>query len=132
MTPKLKNVDHVHVDVGSWAEAEAWYQSILGFNRIDALMDWAVDSGPLTIGNPEGTIHLALFESQRPKATDVIAFGASGQEFLHWKSHLENQGLELRVTDHELAYSLYFSDPWKNSHEITTYDRDYVAAKLSA
>ncbi len=25
----------------------------------------------------------------------------------------------------------YFKDPWQNSHEITTYERDYVASKLA-
>ena len=132
MAPILKDVDHLHVNVGSWSKAEEWYQSMLGFKRVDALMGWAVKNGPLTIENPEGTIHLALFESENPETTNVIAFGATGKEFLNWKTRLENHGLKLRVTDHKLAYSLYFSDPWKNSHEITTYERDYVAAKLAA
>lgn len=130
MTPTLKGVDHLHVNVGSWSEAEEWYSSVLGFKRVDALMQWAVENGPLTIENPEGTIHLALFESKNPEPINVIAFGATGEEFLNWKTHLEDQGLKLRVTDHELAYSLYFSDPWQNNHEITTYERDYVAARL--
>ena len=131
MAPILNAVDHLHVNVGSWSEAEEWYLSVLGFKRINALMAWAVENGPLTIENPEGTIHLALFESESPKTTDVIAFGASGEEFLNWKAHLEGHGLKLRVTDHKLAYSLYFNDPWQNSHEITTYERDYVATKLA-
>ncbi len=132
MAPILNAVDHLHVNVGSWSEAEEWYLSVLGFKRVDALMGWAVKNGPLTIENPEGTIHLALFESESPKTTDVIAFGAIGEEFLNWKAHLEGHGLKLRVTDHKLAYSLYFNDLWQNSHEITTYERDYVAAKLAA
>lgn len=131
MGPKLSGVDHLHVNVGSWNEAEQWYGSVLGFKRVDALMDWAVKNGPLTIENPEGTIHLALFESDHPERIKVIAFGATGDEFLKWKAHLEGQGLKLRITDHKLAYSLYFKDPWRNSHEITTYERDYVAAKLA-
>lgn len=131
MTPKLEGVDHLHVNVGSWDEAEEWYRRVLNLKRVDALMGWAVKGGPLTIENPEGTVHLALFESDTPNTTDVIAFGATGAEFLSWKTHLENLGLKLRVTDHKMAYSLYFSDPWKNSHEITTYDRDYVAKELS-
>jgi catechol-2,3-dioxygenase len=131
MTPKLKDVDHLHVNVRNWSKAEEWYLSVLGFKRVDALMGWAVKNGPLTIENPEGTIHLALFESESPETTNVIAFGATGDEFLNWKTHLEGHGLKLRVTDHKLAYSLYFSDPWQNSHEITTYERDYVAAKLA-
>ncbi|MDX1498690.1 MAG: VOC family protein [Woeseiaceae bacterium] len=131
MAPNLKNVDHLHVDVGSWREAETWYRSVLGFARVEALMGWAVKNGPLTIENPEGTIHLALFESEHPETISAIAFGATGEEFLKWKKHLEGQGLKLRVTDHKLAYSLYFSDPWGNMHEITTYERDYVAGQLA-
>ena len=38
MTPKLTGVDHLHVDVGSWSEAEDWYESVLNFKRVDALM----------------------------------------------------------------------------------------------
>jgi len=132
MLPKLNGVDHLHVNVGSWSEAEQWYRSVLNFKRIDAFMSWAVQNGPLTVENPEGTIHLALFESDKPESTNVIAFGATGEQFLKWKAHLENQGLKLRVTDHTMAYSLYFGDPWGNSHEITTYERDYVAAKLAS
>jgi catechol 2,3-dioxygenase len=131
MTPKLIGVDHLHVNVGNWSEAEEWYRSVLNFKRVDALMAWAVKNGPLTIENPEGTVHLALFESDNPERTNVIAFGASGEEFLSWKTHLENFGLELRVTDHRMAYSMYFSDPWKNNHEITTYEHDYVREKLA-
>ena len=130
MTPKLTGVDHLHVNVGSWSEAEQWYRSALNLTRVDALMPWAVKNGPLTIENPEGTVHLALFESDGPETTNVIAFGATGEEFLRWKTHLESLGLELRVADHKLAYSLYFKDPWQNSHEITTYERDFVAARL--
>ena len=130
MAPNLTGVDHLHVYVGNWKEAEDWYLSALNFKRIDALMSWAVKGGPLTIENPESTIHLALFENDEPKKSSVIAFGATGEEFLNWKGHLEDLGLELRITDHKLAYSIYFNDPWQNMHEITTYDRDYVAENL--
>ena len=130
MSPKLTGVDHLHVNVENWNEAEEWYRSVLNFKRVDALMAWAVKDGPLTIENPEGTVHLALFESDKPESTNVIAFGATGEEFLSWKTHLENRGLKLRVTDHKMAYSMYFRYPWQNSHEINTYERDYVAEKL--
>jgi len=94
---------HLHVNVGSWTEAEEWYRSVLNVNRVEALMGWAVRNAPLTIENPEGTVHLALFESGSPASTNVIAFGATGEEFLNWKTHLEAQGLKLRVTDHKMA-----------------------------
>jgi len=126
MTPKLNGIDHVHVYVADWGDAEQWYQRVLGFKRVEKFMVWAVKNGPLTLESPDGNVHLALFEREDHPDTSAIAFGASGEEFLSWKSHLEDQGLELRITDHTLAYSLYFSDPWGNLHEITTYDHDYV------
>ncbi len=126
MTPKLNGIDHVHIYVPNWAGAESWYQEILGFKRVEKFMVWAVKNGPLTLENPEGDIHLALFEREDHADTSAIAFGATGEEFLNWKAHLEEHDLELRITDHKLAYSLYFSDPWGNLHEITTYEHDYV------
>jgi catechol 2,3-dioxygenase len=130
MTPKLNGIDHVHIYVDDWDKAEQWYETVLGFKRVEAFMAWAVKGGPLTLENPEGNIHLAIFEKSGHPDTSAIAFGADAKEFLEWKAHLESLGLHIRLTDHELAYSLYFSDPWGNLHEITTYERDYVAEQL--
>ena len=131
MQPRLKGIDHVHLYVTDRVAAEAWYHDVLGFERVEKLMSWAVDDGPLTVEDAAGEIHLALFARKRPSKTTAIAFGATGVDFLAWKDHLEGLGLELRITDHQLAYSLYFSDPWDNHHEITTYERDYVATQLA-
>jgi catechol 2,3-dioxygenase len=130
MIPELNGIDHIHVYVANRDDAEKWYADILGLKRVEALMSWAVKGGPLTLENPEGNVHIALFERDDHSASTAIAFGASGEAFLAWLTHLENKGLKLRVTDHKLAYSLYFSDPDQNMHEITTYDRDYVAEHL--
>ena len=130
MTPTLNGIDHVHVYVANWGEAEKWYESVLGFKRVEKFMVWAVGGGPLTLENAEGDVHVAFFEREDHPDTSAIAFGATGEEFLAWKSHLEGQGLELRITDHDLAYSLYFSDPWGNLHEITTYEHEHVRGQL--
>ncbi len=131
MPPNLKGIDHVHVYVADWAAAEAWYRRVLGFSRVEALMPWAVDNGPLTIENADGSIHLALFQTDRRPPISTVAFGATGEEFLAWKDHLEAAQLTLRVTDHRLAYSLYFSDPDGNTYEITTYDHEHVRARVA-
>ena len=128
--PRLDGVDHVHVYVASWDAAERWYEDVLGFKRVESLMSWAVKGGPLTLENPDKTLHLALFEKENHKGDSVIAFGATGANFLAWKTHLENKGLKLRIADHQLSYSLYFTDPDANMHEITTYDREAVARQL--
>ena len=82
--------------------------------------------------NPERNILLALFERDQADGSSVIAFAASGENFARWKSHLENHGLSLRVTDHQTSYSLYFDDPDGNMHEITSYEHDYLAKRLKA
>lgn len=131
MAPKLSGIDHAHVYVDNWADAEKWFGEVLGFRRIEKLMVWATGGGPLTVENPDGTVHLALFEDAERPPSSALAFGATGKEFLAWKNHLEQHGLDIRITDHELMYSLYFNDPWQNLYEITTNDRDYVAERLN-
>jgi len=39
MTPRLIGIDHVHIYVGNWGEAEKWYQVVLGFTRVEALTE---------------------------------------------------------------------------------------------
>lgn len=131
MTPTMQGIDHVHVYVASWDAAEKWYAQVMGFKRVEAFMSWAVKGGPLTLESLDGNVHLALFERDNHPASSTIAFAASGEEFMAWKAHLESKGLELEVKDHKLAYSMYFSDPDQNMHEITTYERDYVAGRLA-
>ena len=128
--PALSGIDHVHIYVKDRPAAERWYREVLGFEPLEAFMQWATGGGPLTLEDPGGTVHLAMFESDKPP-TSTIAFGASGEEFLAWRAHLESHGLELRMADHSLSWSLYFHDPDRNYHEITTYDYDFVAAQLN-
>lgn len=131
-TPELKGFDHVHVYVSSRADAERWYGTVLGLRRVEALMQWAVEGGPLTLEDPAGQVHLAVFEREDPPRSTAIAFGATGKGFLAWKAHLERHSVELRVTDHALAYSLYFHDPDGNLYEITTYEHAYVRLRVGS
>lgn len=130
IVPKLKGIDHIHVYISEWDAAERWYRDVLGFQRVAAFESWAVPGGPLTIESADGSVHLALFEHEDPPGHSVIAFGATADEFIAWKYHLGQKGLTLRITDHDLAYSLYFKDPDDNMHEITTYDHEAVRAVL--
>ena len=81
MAPKLSGIDHVHVYVSDRDEAESWYLDVLGFRSAEAFRVWATPEGPLVMENPEGTVHLALFERKSHPDTSAIAFGASGAEF---------------------------------------------------
>ncbi len=131
MECELNGVDHVHIEVADRNKALNWYHDVMGFSPIERLMSWADDNGPLTIEDAGGLVHLALFERKVPEPTRAVAYGASGAGFLQWKQHLEERGLDLRLADHRLAFSLYFSDPWGNQHEITPYDVDVVSTGLA-
>ena len=127
--PQLDRIDHVHVYVKDRHVAEKWFREILGFQIQKEYEFWAVDGGPLTLENNTGSVHLALFESNKPPSS-TVAFGVSGEEFLNWKKHLENLSIELRVSDHAKAWSMYFSDPFQNLFEITSYDFNVVKNNL--
>lgn len=119
-------IDHIHVYVRSRAEAADWYRSVLGFDTVDTYSRWAEDpSGPLVIEDPGKRIHLALFARQESKPVS-IAFGANAQEYLAWRDYLDARELATQERDHDLSWSLYFTDPFANQIEITTYDVQQV------
>jgi len=130
--PALLRLDHVHVYVSDRAAAERWYRDVLGLARVPALEGWAADGGPLTLADANGALHLALFE--RPSgpnhATLALAVDAAG--FVDWKRHLERVlARTLEVVDHELSWSLYFSDPDENPFELACYEHAALAAMLA-
>jgi catechol 2,3-dioxygenase-like lactoylglutathione lyase family enzyme len=126
--PAIRSIDHVHVYVQDRAAAERWYAQVMGLTRSKAYEGWAEGGGPLTIENPEGTVHIALFERPPQKCRSVIALGVGASEFIAWKVHL-TEALEQApsLQDHDLSVSMYFADPDGNPYEITTYE--YQAAK---
>jgi len=132
MLPTLEGIDHVHVFVKNRERAATWYERILGFKTNKDLAFWAENKyGPLNIEDPTGKIQLALLGRDDFTPTTVIAFKTNGKEFLKWKLHLEKENILLRCEDYEISWSLYFKDLDGNTHEITTFQHDYVSSHLS-
>ncbi len=128
--PTVDRIDHIHVYVADREQAAQWYTRTLGFTPDPALARWAQDPrGPLTLTDASGKVHIALFASDKPPSS-TAAFGVDGKQFLAWKTHLEQEGLTLRLTDHALCWSMYFEDPDGNLHELTTYDHPQVTQAL--
>lgn len=133
-TPLLQQVDHIHLFVTNRAAAENWYERVLGFTRVAHFAQWAVDGGPLFLANAANTVRLALFQVPAAIACrSTIALSASAEEFLAWRIHLALQlgDNPLRLEDHALSWSLYFTDPDGNPYEITTYDYTAVAEAVT-
>src|SRR6478735_8899142 len=123
MTPNLERLDHVHIYVVNRPQSEEWYARVLGLRRLPEFESCVSERGPLAVGNLSGTVHLALFERPAEKCHSVVAFRATASEFLDWQSHLSAVlGYSLEVVDHNLAWSLYFSDPDGNPFEIISYE----------
>jgi catechol-2,3-dioxygenase len=121
--PRLRAIDHVHVYVADRAAATQWYERVLGLKPQEDLTFWASDGGPLTLVNAEDTIHIALFERPRQPCRSTVALRVGAAELRAWQAHLrECLGTEPRVEDHDLSWSLYFSDPDGNPYEITSYE----------
>jgi catechol-2,3-dioxygenase len=131
MSPPLKSIDHIHVFVANRVAAKKWYEDVLGLKTVSNLEFWAKEGGPLTLSDAGGSVHIALFESALIKCRSTIAFGVDAEAFMAWKRHLEEKlCIELSAEDHEVSWSLYFSDPDGNPYEITTYEYSAVAQVL--
>lgn len=141
---KVDQIDHIHVFVPDQYQAAQWYKKVLGLEILKEHEDWAVEDGPLTISSNGGDTSLALFKGEPigNSAQDYrrnIAFRVSGEGFLTFLKRLDQ--LEIKdkrgkaltvsdVVDHERSYSIYFSDPYGNPYELTTYDYGLVKAGL--
>ena len=89
---------------------------ILGFSDvklkyIERLHFWE-KTGPLTIGNDENSIYIALFKGEPNNNCSVIAFNVTGEEFINWNKRIKNELSEIiKVNDHSVAFFIYFEDP---------------------
>ncbi|WP_162818113.1 VOC family protein [Aquirhabdus parva] len=127
MIPNLKSIDHIHIAVIDRSVSEKWYERVLGLKRIESLVFWSTNGGPLTIGNESNSVHLALFENTKKKISSTIAFDTSAQEFLGWHVHLSDElEQQVKFVDHDVSWSMYFTDPDGNPFEITCYEYDQV------
>lgn len=126
LAPDLECFDHVHLFVADRDDSERWYADVMGLTRMPELDFWAAGSGPLTLTNRSGSIHLALFERPPQPCRTVVALSVDAPEFAAWRRHLTKAlGTKVKAVDHEGAWSLYFTNPGGNPYELISYE--YVA-----
>ena len=140
MTFKVLQIDHVELFVPDQHEAARWYERVLGLEIIQASERWARDGGPLMISSDGGGTMLALFKGQPTACPETAAFRrvacrVTGDGFAQFLDRLADLALvdsrgrpvtRDRIVDHELSFSIYFTDPYGHLLEVTTYDHDQV------
>lgn len=141
----VTGVDHVELFVSDWDDARAWYERVLGYTPDGAFERWwRTDEGPLVLSADGAATKLALFERERATrgasvSPHQVAFRTDADGFLAFRDRLETLGLTDRdgdpvtpddVVDHELSYSVYFTDPDGNWLELTTNRHEAVSRRL--
>jgi catechol-2,3-dioxygenase len=135
---QVECIDHVHIEVRDRAQAAIWYARVLGLSPHPDLIEWSNHpKGPLILAGADGRPALALFERQAREISrdTTTAFRVSGANFRILLEKLDVLMLRDKfgqiisrehVVDHDLSWSIYFTDPDLNPIEITTYDRNAV------
>jgi len=129
--PHLERFDHLHVYVKDREASEAWYKRVLNLSRVTGLEFWAQGRGPLPLSNESGSIHIALFEKDYSGLRPTLALAVSAENFICWLDHLHNEGVsKVTVMDHDISWSMYFSDSDGNPYEITSYEYEQLTRLL--
>lgn len=123
----VDRIDHVEVLVRDIDASARWYADVLGLRELHR---WP--SGPLMIG--AGGTMLALFPADTaavaPKSSDDasqfrflrVAWRTDRTGFAAAQAHLKALGVPFRgPVDHDISWSIYFSDPDGHALEVTSY-----------
>ncbi len=134
---RVQQIDHVEVFVPDREAAAVWYERVLGLSPVPSAEAWAENpDGPFMISSDGGQTMVALFRGTpqgtvSPIGFSRLAFRVDAPAFLAFVARwgaagVDDCGVPLRVRDHTTAFSAYFSDPYGNALEVTTYAHEAV------
>ena len=122
----IDGLDHVAIAVSDVPRSVAWYQDVLGLERLHAN---AWGDLPAVVG--AGSSGLALFPVQGPSpkprpGRDVltmrhVAFRVDAENYARAKAALAARGIAFEEQDHQISRSIYLHDPDGHEVELTTY-----------
>jgi catechol 2,3-dioxygenase-like lactoylglutathione lyase family enzyme len=118
----ITGLDHVAIAVADVARSCAFYERVLGLERLHPEWDAPVVMG---VGGTGLAIFAAADEapgSDPPPRFLHVAFRVDRAGFAAAEEALAGEGLEARLRDHGISRSLYFRDPDGHNLELTTYE----------
>ena len=124
---QLERIDHVALAVTDVRRSVAWYQEVLGLERVHEKA-WGDLPAVLEVGGTAVAFFPVHGSPPKPvPGRDVLAmrhlaFRVDSRNFKTAQRELTERGLQLEFQDHGIAHSIYFHDPDGHEIEITTYD----------
>jgi catechol 2,3-dioxygenase-like lactoylglutathione lyase family enzyme len=121
---RLEQIDHLALRCASPEATKQWYMNTLGFEHVFP-GQWG--GSPIMIRL--GSTSLTLFpqKENEPPAKNGQAWhlglrAATYADFQSAQAELQARGIAFQFRDHEIAHSIYFTDPDGYLLEITTYE----------
>ena len=126
-------------------EAADWYRRVLGLHVVPGFEQWAANPrGPLMIAtagrrHQAGAFRGAAAAIEADRRIHRVAFRVDADGFLAFVRRLDDhpvqdhQGRPVTadaVVDHDVAYSIYFCDPYGHHLEVTTYEHEEARTGL--
>ncbi len=124
---RIEGIDHVALCVKDLERSRVWYQEVLGLER---RYQEAWGEVPTMLG--AGNTCIALFPTTTPEPKSTpdyntiamrhLAFRVSRKNFEQAQAELQRRSIAFEFEDHDIAHSIYFSDPDGHRLELTTYE----------
>ena len=121
---KVQGIDHVGLAVKDVQKSVAWYQEVLGLERLYEDV-WGDFPGVVGIGDTS----VAFFPTDDPEVLlppglpiHHLAFRLDRANFKTAQEALRQKGIEFEFQEHKIVHSIYFYDPDGHLIELMTYD----------
>lgn len=130
-------LQHIHLIAPDKFELAKWYQDYLGFEVLGDIEEMGEKGGPIFISSDGGKTALSIFNDpgtiDNIKTICIPAFGLDPNDFIELFHRVsKEEESEVKIFDHYLFISFYFSDPCGTRIEINCMDVEALKKQLGS